>query len=78
MDWEDLDMSGFLEPGSTRGVCLFNHQSVYFMFKNIEGGLPWWLSGEEICLPMQDTLVPSLVWEDPTCRGAGNPESHGC
>ena len=29
-----------------------------------------------ICLPMQDTRVRSLVWEDPTCRGATRPVSH--
>ena len=23
-----------------------------------------------VCLPMQETWVPSLVWEDSTCRGA--------
>ena len=25
---------------------------------------------------MQETLVPSLVWEDPTCRGATKPVRH--
>ena len=29
-----------------------------------------------ICLPMQDTRVRALVWEDPTCRGATGPVSH--
>ena len=29
-----------------------------------------------ICLPMQDTRVRALVWEDPTCRGATRPVSH--
>ena len=28
------------------------------------GGLPWWLSGKKICLPMQETLIPSLDRED--------------
>ena len=27
--------------------------------------LPWWLSGTH--LPVQETLVPYLVREDPTC-----------
>ena len=27
-------------------------------------------------LPMQGTGVQSLVWEDPTCRGATEPVSH--
>ena len=29
-----------------------------------------------ICLPMQETQVQALVWEDPTCRGATRPVSH--
>ena len=30
-------------------------------------GLPWWLSDKVICLPMKETQVRSLFWEDPTC-----------
>ena len=33
-------------------------------------GLPWWL------LPMQETRVRSLIWEDPTCHGATKPVRH--
>ena len=29
-----------------------------------------------ICPPMQGTQVRSVVWEDPTCRGATKPVSH--
>ena len=29
-------------------------------------------------LPMQGTQVRAQVWEDPTCRGAAGPVSHGC
>ena len=29
-----------------------------------------------IRLPMQGTRVRTLVWEDPTCRGATRPVSH--
>ena len=29
-----------------------------------------------VCLPMQGTQVRTLVWEDPTCRGAARPVSH--
>ena len=29
-------------------------------------------------LPMQGTRVRALVWEDPACRGAAGPVSHGC
>ena len=28
-------------------------------------GLPWWLSGKVICLPVQVMQVQSLGWEDP-------------
>ena len=28
-------------------------------------------------LPMQGTRVRAPVWEDPTCRGAAGPVSHG-
>ena len=31
-----------------------------------------------VCLLMQGTRVRALVWEDPTCRGAAGPVSHGC
>ena len=29
-------------------------------------------------LPVQGAWVPSLVQEDPTCRGAAGPVCHGC
>ena len=29
-----------------------------------------------VCLPMQETRVRALVWEDPTCRGTTGPVSH--
>ena len=35
-------------------------------FKEEKSGLPWWLSGKKIHLPMQETRVQSLVQEDPT------------
>ena len=35
----------------------------------IELGLPWWLSGKRMHLPIQKTQLQSLVQEDPTwCR----------
>ena len=37
--------------------------------KKHKTGLPWWL-WKRICLPMQETRVRSLMWEDPTCRRA--------
>ena len=29
-----------------------------------------------VCLEMQETRVPFLVWEDPTCQGATKPVCH--
>ena len=43
--------------------------------KNRASLVAQWL---RICLPMQGTRVRALVWEDPTCRGAARPVSHGC
>ena len=46
-------------------------------FRKVARGLPWWLSGKErICLPMQETGVPFLIQEDPTCWGATKPVCH--
>ena len=39
-------------------------------------GLPWWLHGQRIHLPMQKTQVRSLVQEDPTCCRATKPVRH--
>ena len=38
-------------------------------------GLAWWHSGQDH-LPMQETRVRSLVWEDPTCCRAPKPMCH--
>ena len=35
-------------------------------------GLPRWLSGK-VCLPVQETVVRSLIQEDPTCLRAAKP-----
>ena len=39
-------------------------------------GLPWWLHGQRIHLPMQKTQVRSLVWEHSTCCRATKPMGH--
>ena len=33
-------------------------------------GLPWWLSDKRMGLSVQRTWVPSLILEEPTCRGS--------
>ena len=50
--------------------------SLYFLIEWLSIRLPWWLSGKRIRLPMQETQVQSLVWEDPTCQGATGPARH--
>ena len=38
-------------------------------------GLLWWLRGKKICLPMQETWIPSLGWENPLEREMANQYS---
>ena len=38
-------------------------------------GLPWWLGGR-VRLPMQESRVRFLIWEDATCHGATKPRGH--
>ena len=35
-------------------------------------GLLWWLRGKKICLPMQETWIRSLGWENPLEREMAN------
>ena len=64
---EDLEQNT-----NPRVIDLGCHQSDQ---KQLSGAslLAQWL---RICLPMQGTRVQTLVWEDPTCRGATGPVSH--
>ena len=41
-------------------------------------GLPCWLSGKKICLPMQELWVQSLGWEDPLEEENGNSLQYSC
>ena len=53
-----------------------NNQWLFkWKFKNMTYRLPWWLSGR-VHLPVQETWVQSLVWEDPTCSGKTNAMHH--
>ena len=52
---------------------LSQESTVDLEFKNQAIGtslVAQWLG---ICLPMQETWVRALVWEDPTCCGATKP-----
>ena len=44
--------------------------------KWVEGGLPWWSSGEESACQCRDTGL-ILVQKDPTGGGAAKPAPHG-
>ena len=46
------------------------------VFSRRQGGTSLVAQGLRICLAMQGTRVRSLVWEDPTCRGATKPVRH--
>ena len=61
--------SWILNSGVTSKVCVSS--------KMVLGAslVAQWL---RVCLPMRGTRVRALVWEDPTCRGATGPVSHGC
>ena len=61
-------------------LSFFFKETVYFLsacfhFKSL-WGLPQWLNSKESTCPTQETRVPSLVWEYPTCCGATKPMSH--
>ena len=42
------------------------------VYISIASLVAWWL---RVCLAMQKTLVPSLIWEDSTCYRALNPRA---
>ena len=48
----------------------------YQSFLKLPGGASLVAQWLRVCLPMQETRVRALVWEDPTCRGATKPVSH--
>ena len=57
------------------GVAILISDKIDFKKKKNGASLvAQWL---RVRLPMQGTRVHALVWEDPTCRGASGPVSHG-
>ena len=58
---------GFPPAIKTRTVCTIN---------NWKEGFPGGSGVKNIHLPVQETQVRSLVWEDPTHRGAIKPVYH--
>ena len=64
----DITSSDSKSPGSTENLALGALQQ-----QNGASLVVQWL---RIRLPMQGTQVPSLVREDPTCRGVTKPVHH--
>ena len=46
------------------------------VIKNLPTGVSLVAQWLRVCLPMQETRVRALVWEDPTCLRATRPVSH--
>ena len=78
-----LSWGGMTLPGSSVwGRSAQDFSVLYFITENFKHTkieraslVAQWL---RICLPMQETRVRALVWEDPTCHGAAGPVSHSC
>ena len=51
-------------------------RTVWRFIKKLKIGASLVAQWLRICLPMQGTWVRTLVWKDPTCRGATGPVSH--
>ena len=54
-------------------MCVLVSLSLTWDKNNI--GLPWWLSGKESTLPMQEIRVQSLGWEAPLEKERANHSS---
>ena len=56
-------------------IAAFNNRLSKFL-NILEYGACLVVQWLRICLSMQGTCVPSLVWEYPTCHGATKPACH--
>ena len=67
LNWRVYMQSSTVSPSwvSLKNICQKNRSKASLVAQ-------WW----RIHLPMQDTWVQSLIWEDPSCCGATNPEHH--
>ena len=73
--WKCITQFLFVGENETYRSCSYAFGSM--LIKEILGTslVAQWL---RIHLPMQETWVRALVWEDTTCRGATKPVSHSC
>ena len=59
-------------------LCIHTYTHTYmYTYSVYNAGLPWWLSGLRIRLPMKEIWVRSLGQEDPL-GGYGNPLQYSC
>ena len=66
---------GLLASGTHKESC-GHHFLLTFLFTKNDPRASLVVQWLRICLLMQRTRVRTLVWEDPTCRGATRPVSH--
>ena len=69
------DLKGMCTCTTNNKTTTNSKQTTKYRNLNVGCGVPCWLSGIRVHLPMQETQVWSLVWEDPTC-GATKPMHH--
>ena len=75
LDVPQMQVSRSSASTSTREASTWGHSVDSFPIRILSRTslVAQWL---RICLPMQGTQVPALVWEDPTCHGATKPVRH--
>ena len=81
---EQLSPLQLLSPHATTRVCAMQWKILHdagkmsYATTKTQCGASQVAQRWRICLPMQKTQVPSLVWEDPTCPEATKPMHHNC